>query len=143
MDSIISRYFTLTELTRSKTATQQHLNNSPSPEAIANLQALVSQILDPLRQLWGRAIYVNSGYRSPAVNAAVGGVKNSQHTKGEAADITAGSPELNRKLLGLVLQHADVFKFDQVIAEKCDSKGNPRWLHISRAYQGRNQFLMR
>lgn len=143
MDTISSRYFTLTELTRSKTALQRHLNNTPNQVAIEHLQALVSQILDPLRHLWGSPLYVTSGYRSPAVNAAVGGVRNSQHITGDAADISAGTPEKNRELLGLILQHAQTLKFDQLIAEKCDWKGNPRWLHISRAKQYRLQFIVK
>ena len=141
METISSRYFSLEELTRSKTALQRHLDNTPDQTTIEHLKALVSQILDPMRVFWGSPLYVNSGYRSRAVNAAVGGARNSQHVTGDAVDITAGSPQKNRKLLGLVLQHAEELGFDQIIAEKCDSKGNPRWLHISRSNQPRNQLI--
>ena len=126
-----SRYFTLQELTRSQTARQRGLDNTPDAAVVENLQSLVTHILDPLRQLWGSPLYVNSGYRSPAVNAAVGGARNSQHLTGCAADITAGTPKKNRKLLKLLLLHAPAIPFDQLIAERCDSNGNPRWLHIS------------
>ena len=84
-------YFTLQELTRSQTARQRGLDNTPDAAAVENLQSLVTHILDPLRQLWGSPLYVNSGYRSPAVNAAVGGARNRQQLTGCAADIIAGS----------------------------------------------------
>lgn len=137
-----SRYFTLQELTRSQTARQSGLDNTPNAAYTENLQNLVTYILDPLRHLWGSPLYVNSGYRSPAVNAAVGGARNSQHTTGCAADITAGSPAKNRRLLGLLLLHTDALPFDQLIAEHCDSKGNPRWLHISYSSHPRCQFML-
>ena len=86
-------------------------------------------MLDPLRQAWGRPIIVNSGYRSPAVNRAVGGVPNSQHTRGEAADITAGSPELNRQLYELAQRLA--LPYDQLIDER-----GYRWLHVSHKAAG-------
>ena len=148
------KYFTLQELTRSETARQRGLDNTPDAAAVENLQNLVTHILDPLRQLWGSPLYVNSGYRSPAVNAAVGGARNSQHLTGCAADITAGSPKKNRKLLKLILLHfAPAYSppsregsgvglsFDQLIAERCDSNGNPRWLHISYSTHPRRQLL--
>ena len=134
-------YFTLQELTRSQTARQRGLDNTPDAAAVENLQNLVTHILDPLRQLWGSPLYVNSGYRSHAVNAAVGGARNSQHLTGCAADITAGSPKKNRKLLKLLLLHAPAIPFDQLIAERCDSNGNPRWLHISFSTRPRRQLL--
>lgn len=134
-------YFTLQELTRSQTARQRGLDNTPDAAAVENLQNLVTHILDPLRQLWGSPLYVNSGYRSPAVNAAVGGARNSQHLTGCAADITTGSPKKNRKLLKLLLLHAPAIPFDQLIAERCDSNGNPRWLHISYSTRPRRQLL--
>ena len=141
MKDFASKYFTLQELTKSQTARQRGLSNTPGPAATENLQDLVSHILDPLRRLWGSPLYVNSGYRSPAVNAAVGGAHNSQHTTGSAADITAGSPEANRRLLGLLLNQVMRLPFDQLIAEQCDSNGNPRWLHISYSQHPRSQFL--
>ena len=103
MEILKSRYFTLRELTRSAAALKHKLDNTPDAAAVARLQALVTHVLDPLRQLYGAPIMVTSGYRSPAVNAAVGGAAHSQHLLGEAADITTGSPEGNRRLLGLIL----------------------------------------
>ena len=124
-----AKYFTLAELTHSTLAKANGIDNTPYPEAIDNLQELTRYVLDPLRALWGQALTVNSGYRSRWLNKCVGGAANSQHMRGSAADITTGDPETNRRLLGLLLYHG--IRFDQLIAEQCDSKGNPKWLHIS------------
>jgi hypothetical protein len=80
--------------------------------------------LDPVRELWGAPLRVNSGYRSPALNAAVGGAPSSQHMAGEAADITTGSREGNERLFGLIVSSG--LKFDQLIDERGWS-----WLHVS------------
>ena len=112
------KHFTIEELTH----TSVNLDNTPTPQVIENLERLVKNVLDPLRELYGFPIKVNSGYRSPAVNKAVGGAANSQHMKGEAADITAGSPEANKKLFDLCSWLA----FDQCIDEK-----NYTWIHVS------------
>lgn len=80
----ISPHFSLSELTR----TGQALPNQPDAAALKRLTYLCVEILEPLRLLWGGApIKINSGYRSPEVNAAIGGAKGSQHMRGEAADI--------------------------------------------------------
>ena len=152
MELIKSKYFTLRELTASSVARQRKLQNIPVDSQLANLQALVTHVLDPLRALYGSPLFVNSAFRSAEVNAAVGGVANSQHTKGQAADITTGSPDGNRRLLGLLLSHCALaaplpdgrgqgmgLLFDQLIAEKCDRYGRPRWLHISYAPKGRGE----
>ena len=152
MEILKSRYFTLRELTRSAAALKHKLDNTPDAAAVARLQALVTHVLDPLRQLYGAPIMVTSGYRSPAVNAAVGGAAHSQHMLGEAADITTGSPEGNRRLLGIILgplpapprgreTKASGLPFDQLIAEKCDANGNPRWIHISYSERCRRQAI--
>lgn len=94
-------FFTIKELTRSTTAEARKIDNTPTPEAEANLTELINKVLDPLRRAYGKPITVTSGYRSPRLNAAVGGVKTSQHRKGQAADITAGSPEENKRLFDL------------------------------------------
>lgn len=117
-------YFTIEELTRSDTAARRGQDNTPTPAALRKLHELTEAVLDPLRQAWGRPIHVNSGYRSPAVNKAVGGAANSQHTLGEAADITAGSPALNKELYELAVRLR--LPYDQLIDER-----GYRWLHIS------------
>ena len=76
------KYFTMKELTKSSTADKLGIDNTPTPEASVALSNLVTHVLDPLREMYGKAITVNSGYRCPKLNAAVGGAKNSQHMRG-------------------------------------------------------------
>lgn len=117
------KYFTIKELTESATATIKELDNTPTEQVEKNLTILVEKILDPLREMYGKPIIVNSGYRSPEVNVAVNGSKTSQHVLGEAVDITAGSKKENKKLFELI---RDNFEFDQLINEN-----NYSWIHVS------------
>lgn len=121
-----NNYFSFIEMIRTDTG----IENIPNWEQITNLQALIKHVLNPVRELHGKPIYVTSGYRSPAVNKAVGGVKSSQHLKGEAADITTLSVEENRKVFELIKKHTF---FDQLILE---NKG--KWIHVSFVY-GKNR----
>lgn len=118
------KYFTIEELTRSTVAAARGIPNVPGENEREALEVLVLALLDPLREIWGKPIYVNSGYRSPALNKAVGGVANSQHMKGQAADITTGNAEGNRKLFALIRDGG--FDFDQLIDES-----NGTWIHVS------------
>jgi hypothetical protein len=125
------RYFKLIEFTASATSRELDIDNTPSKEAIENIEALVSKVLDPLREAFGKPIYVRSGYRSVDLNMAVGGVKNSQHLKGEAADITANSREDNQWLFEYI---RDNLPFDQLIDEY-----NYSWVHVSVKADGCNR----
>ena len=125
------KHFTIQELTRSDTARRLHINNTPPASAVRALHELVDQVLDPLREAWGGPIRVNSGYRSPALNKAVGGTPGSQHQRGEAADITVGSPAGNRRLLALIK------RLDLPVDQCIDEKGC-RWIHVSHR-KGRNR----
>lgn len=116
-------YFTLQELTKSDTAIAKKLDNTPDEQAIKNLNTLVDNVLDPLRKLYGKPIIVTSGYRSPEVNRSVNGSTSSQHSLGEAADISAGSKKENKKLFNLI---KDNLPFDQLINEHDYS-----WVHVS------------
>lgn len=91
-------HFTIRELTNSATATRLGIDNTPTPQAIDAMHRLINDVLEPARTQLGIPIYVNSGYRSPALNAAVGGVKRSYHLLGRAADLTTGSSAGNRRL---------------------------------------------
>lgn len=128
------KYFTIDELCKSSTALEKKIDNSPSKEIIHNLTLLIDKILDPLRENYGKAIRVNSGYRCPALNEAVGGSKTSQHMKGMAADITGGSTAKNKELFNLIIK-LDL-PFDQLIDEK-----NFRWVHVSYSPKHRKQIL--
>ena len=118
------KYFTIEELTRSAVATARGIPNVPGENEREALEVLTLALLDPLRELWGKPIYVNSGYRSPELNKTVGGVANSQHMKGQAADITTGNTASNRKLFALIRDGG--FDFDQLIDE-----ANGTWIHVS------------
>ncbi|NDV81318.1 D-Ala-D-Ala carboxypeptidase family metallohydrolase [Bacteroides sp. 51] len=129
------KYFTIEELKHSDTAKNKRIDNTPPPKVVESLNNLVDNILDPLREAWGRPIHVNSGYRCSALNRAVRGASTSQHLKGEAADITTGSKEGNKKLFELI-QTLDL-PFDQLIDEK-----NYSWIHVShRKENNRRQVL--
>ena len=93
------KYFTIQELTASATALREGIDNRPSKCAYHLLHVLVDQLLDPIREAWGEPIVVSSGYRCKQLNTLVGGVKNSHHILGCAADITAPllSPQGGKK----------------------------------------------
>ena len=126
------KYFTIRELTHSDTATRLGIDNTPGAAAVRCLELLADDILDPLRARYGRPIYVTSGYRCRRLNDAVGGAYNSQHMLGQAADITVGSPEDNRRLYSLIRQMR--LPFDQLIDEH-----DMQWIHVSYGPRHRRQ----
>lgn len=121
---MLSKNFALEEFTRSTTAKKQGINNDPGPMEIANLQALVLNVLQPLRTAMGFPINISSGYRSPALNAAIGGAANSQHMKGQAADIVGAN---NAMMFNYIKEN---LPFDQLIWEAGNST-QPDWIHVS------------
>lgn len=123
------KYFTIPELTRSETAQKKGIENTPTPEAVKNLTALTDNLLDPLREKWGAPLIVTSGYRCPALNTAVGGVKTSHHKLGMAADLVTkeNTPESNRRLFDMLLK-SDL-KWTQAIWEK--NSAGATWVHVS------------
>lgn len=129
------KYFTIDELCHSDTAQAKGIDNSPSAVVRGNLEALVSNVLDPLREAFGKPIIVNSGYRSTLLNNSVGGAKNSQHTRGEAADITAEDVKDNKQLFEIIREN---LPFDQLIWEK-GTRTYPAWIHVSFKREGRNR----
>lgn len=118
------KHFTIKELCDSDTARRRNIKNDPTAEIEKNLTALVDNVLDPLREAWGKPITVNSGYRCPALNRAVRGSVTSDHIKGFAADITAGTRAENKKLFQMILDLGLPFK--QLIDER-----NYSWVHVS------------
>lgn len=121
----LSPHFILYELAHSATASELGLDNKPNIEQRKALISLCDNILEPLRQQFG-PIVVRSGFRSPEVNKRVGGVPNSQHLRGEAADIAAGGPATLKRYYNFISQNLD---FDQLILEPNDEA--PRWVHVS------------
>ncbi len=131
----MGKFFTIEELSRSQVATSRGIDNTPLGEIKISMEDLIDKLLDPVRERWGSPITVNSGYRSLSLNSAVGGVATSQHTKGQAVDITAGTPEKNKRLFDLIA--ASGIEFDQLIDER-----DYTWLHLSFKSEGcRNQIL--
>ena len=130
------KYFTIRELTKSTTAINRHIDNTPSKEVERSLTALVEKVLDPLREAYGKPIIVTSGYRCPKLNAIVGSTPSSQHVKGEAADIKSvqDTPEENKKLYDLIVKLK--LPFDQLINEH-----NYDWVHVSFGARHRRQKL--
>lgn len=123
----LSYNFTLAELTKSEVAIRRAINNTPPLAIIDNLQVLVDNILQPLRNALGPVV-VTSGYRSPAVNVAVGGSPTSDHCLGMAADIEIVG--LDNKVLAQYVR--DNFKFTQLILEfYTDGQPNSGWVHVS------------
>lgn len=118
------KYFTVAEFVRSDTADRRAIDNRLPKELLPNVQALVNNVLDPLREAYGKPIRINSGFRCPALNKAVKGSATSDHMTGRAADITGGSPAENKKLFYLIQSLG--LPFDQVIDEK-----NFAWVHVS------------
>jgi len=114
----LSKNFDLEEFTASETADRIGIDNTPDGEVINNIQRLVTDLLQPLRSLYGKPIYINSGYRSKELNEAVGGVETSYHRRGLAADCRCENP---KELLTML--KASGLKFDQAILY-------PTFLHI-------------
>ena len=129
------KHFTIKELCHSDTATRRGIKNEPTEEVVRNLTALVDNVLDPLREWYGKPIYVNSGYRCPELNAAVGGVANSQHLSGEAADIDVNDTKENRKLFAWIEENCE---FDQLLWENGGA-----WIHVSYKRSGKNRQMVR
>lgn len=119
------QFFTLKELVRSRKAVQLKIDNTPTWDVVENLSYLTYNILDPLRRLYGKPIFVTSGYRCTQLNKAVGGVATSQHITGQAADII-GQVKGDNKVLFNLLKDDPRFMFDQLISEQ-----NFSWVHVS------------
>lgn len=131
------KYFTIKELCDSDTAKRRGIKNIPTPEIERNLAALVDNVLDPLREAWGRPIIVNSGYRCDALNKAVGGVATSQHRLGQAADLDVGTRTANMKLFNLIIKLK--LPFDQLLFERGDWAVGPDWVHVSFSPRNRRE----
>ena len=119
------RYFTLQELLTSSVARQKSIENLPSWEVVEHLLEL-GLFLDGLREAWGSGIKVSSGFRNDRLNDAVGGVKNSVHKIGYAADIQPSNGHFDN-FVAFIRDWARNKGFDQIIIE---SKGKSKWVHI-------------
>lgn len=118
------KYFTFFELEFSQKAFERRIKNEPTPAVEDNLRLLVERLLDPLRERYGKPVVVDSGFRNAQVNKLVGGVANSQHLTGCAADLQTGSRLENQHLARLLAQSG--LPFDQLIDEH-----DYGWVHVS------------
>lgn len=137
-----SKYFRLEELLRSDKAMAAQIENLPSWIDVDNLLDLAVLVLDPIREAWGQPLIVTSGYRSPQLNAAVGGVPTSAHMDGCAVDITLCSWSARKisELYNLIANMVDdgVIDIDQVIYYR-----KKRIIHISNDLPCRKQFIVK
>ena len=135
----LSKNFTYEELIHSNVAERKGLKNRPKTKeeekkVIENLRALCIEVLQPLRDYLGKPVVISSGYRSEEVNRMVGGVKGSQHLRGEAADIHVENTEHLLKIMHFIMDETD---FDQLIWEK--NRAGVQWVHVSYRRYGVNK----
>jgi len=124
-DQILTTHFKLSEFSRSTTAEALKIDNTIPEELIPNIKALCENILEPLREHAGKPIIISSGYRCPKLNRTVGGVPNSKHQTGEAADIY--NPDA-KELREWYLWAKASLPCHQILWEQ---KGNTKWIHVS------------
>ena len=121
----LSKNFVLSEITRSNTAARLGINNGPGKEHLQNIQHLITQIVQPMRDDLG-PIRISSGYRSPVLNSTIGGSNKSQHCKGQALDLQfwEGGKMNNKKIYDWIIDSG--LEFDQMINEF-----DFAWIHLS------------
>ena len=132
---LLSKNFSLLELTKSQTAERRGIENKPTAEHIENMVALCENILQPVRDQYGSFI-VSSGYRCPELCIAIGSSKDSPHAQGQAADFEVAGVS-NYKLASWIEENLE---FDQLILE-CFTGGNTGWIHCSYVPDGRRETL--
>lgn len=128
----LSEHFTLEELIASDTAEREGIDNTPTPDVLWNLTHRTAFSLEYVRALFDKPIHINSGYRCPALNKAVGGVADSAHTRGTAADIVVPGMTLMDVYTAI---RDSAIQYDQLIFENT-------WLHIAFDVPSRRQNLV-
>lgn len=132
----LSKNLALAELTKSDTAKRKGISNMPTPEHIENFKKLAEKVFQPIRDHFGVPINISSGYRSAALNKAIGGASSSQHCSGEAIDIDMDGREItNAQVFNFI---KDNLVFDQLIWEFGTDK-NPDWVHVSYESTGKQR----
>ena len=134
----LSEHLSLAEVTRSETAKRKGISNMPTPEHLENFKLLAEKVFEPIRNHFGKPIHISSGYRSLALNKAVGGALSSQHCSGEAIDIDMdGSANgITNKMVFDYIK--DNLNFDQLIWE-FGNGSNPDWVHVSYESKGKQR----
>lgn len=129
----LSENLSIAEATYSATALRKGIVNKPTVTHLISLKAVANNIFQPCRNHFGKPLRVTSGYRSKALNKAIGGSNNSQHSKGEALDMQSTDGYTNRELFMFIKDH---LTFDQLIGEFPDNVGEFAWVHCSYKEEG-------
>jgi hypothetical protein len=124
----LSSNLSLAEAIRSETAKRKGISNMPTPEHIENAKKLAANIFQPIREHFGKPIFISSGYRSAELNKAIGGSLSSQHCSFEAIDIDMDGTDITNKQIFDYIK--DNLNFDQIIWE-FGTDTNPDWVHVS------------
>jgi len=134
IDPLITQHFRLSEFTDSDMAVRLGIDNRPPPDVLATLRNVLIPGMQAVRNILGKPVFVTSGYRSPALNAAVHGAQASQHLTGHACDFRC--PEFGPvvEVCAQLVTQMQRLKFDQLIFEGS-------WCHISFSARPRNQVL--
>ena len=137
----LSNNFSLKEMVKSQTAERKGINNNPSEDHMNNLKLLCENVLQPVRDHFGKVVSVSSGYRSEALCEAIGSSKKSQHAKGQAADFEIFDVS-NQELVIWIDKNLD---YDQMILEfwKGPDEPNSGWVHCSYKKEGNRKQLLR
>jgi zinc D-Ala-D-Ala carboxypeptidase len=132
----LSKNLSLAEVTRSETAKRRGVSNMPTEAHIANFKLLAEKVFQPIREHFAVPIHISSGYRSAALNKAIGGASSSQHCTGEAIDIDMdGTSVTNAAIFNYI---KDNLEFDQLIWE-FGTDANPDWVHVSYESTGKQR----
>jgi hypothetical protein len=132
----LSNNFSLKEMTASQTAERKGISNNPSEDHMNNLKELCENVLQKVRDHYGKVVSVSSGYRSPELCVAIGSSVNSQHAKGQAADFEVYGLS-NAELCKYIAENLD---FDQLILEYHNiGEPNSGWIHCSYRSDGENR----
>jgi hypothetical protein len=139
----LSNYVSLAEVTKSDTAKRKGISNEPTPEHLENLKTICTEVFDKVREHFGVPIYISSGYRSAALNKAIGGSSTSDHNLGRALDLDQdgrGNGVTNMEVFEFI---KDNLEFDQLIGEFQRADGNFDWVHVGyRKGANRKQILV-
>ena len=132
----ISKHISYKEATRSNTALRRGIDNIPDVEELENMKLIAEKVFEPLRKWVGGPIKINSFYRSPELNVAIGGSKKSQHCHGQAIDIDDTYGHRSNASMFHHLRYS--LDYDQIIWEFGDDK-NPAWVHVSYVSEEKNR----
>ena len=132
----LSTNLSLAEMVNSSTAKRKGISNQPTEQHLSAMKLLALRIFQPIREHFGVPIHISSGYRSAALNKAIGGASSSQHSKGEAIDIDMDNTDItNAEVFNFIREN---LPFDQLLWEFGTAE-NPDWVHVSYSPTGKQR----